>query len=118
MGRHLTGKFFTSENLFVAGYLFIYVAILFWSDPEWLIWAGPITLGALPYMVPSVFPAFDPLEAFRLASYLVLAGLLALIFLVRVPRGAGMSGGSTATERGAKKGAPVAHAAPGHGKAA
>jgi hypothetical protein len=69
------------ENLFVAVYLFFYAVILLSSDPEWLMWAGPIILGAFPAAgAPSL--SFDPLEAFRAAATGVFLGLLALAVLL------------------------------------
>jgi hypothetical protein len=83
--KHLSGKgIATRENLFAVSFLFVYALILIASDPEWLMWAGPITLGAFPVEAPPAFPAFDPQEAFRAASYSVLPGLLAWILLVRL----------------------------------
>ena len=83
--KHLSGKgIATRENLFAVTFLFVYALILLVSDPEWLMWAGPITLGAFPVEAPGVSFAFDPAEAFHAASYAVLASLLAWIFLVRI----------------------------------
>lgn len=85
--KHLPGKgIATRENLFAATFLFVYGLILLVSDPEWLMWAGPITLGALPVEAPGVSFAFAPVEILQAASYAVLPGLLALIFLVRIRR--------------------------------
>jgi hypothetical protein len=83
--KHLSGKgIATRENLFAVTFLFVYALILIVSDPEWLLWAGPITLGAFPVEAPGVSFAFDPMEIFPVVSYAVLPGLLALILLVRL----------------------------------
>jgi hypothetical protein len=83
--KHLSEKgIATRENLFAVTFLFVYALILLVSDPEWLLWAGPITLGAFPVEAPGVFFPFDPVETFQAASFAVLPGLLALIFLVRI----------------------------------
>ncbi len=83
--KHLSEKgIATRENLFAVTFLFVYALILIASDPEWLMWAGPITLGAFPVGAPGVSFAFDPVETFQAASYAVLPGLLALILLVRL----------------------------------
>jgi hypothetical protein len=80
-----TGKgFATAEILFVGAYLAVYAFLLLVSDPEWLMWAGPVTLGAFPVTAPGVSLAFDPREIFQVASYSVLLGLLALIILARI----------------------------------
>jgi hypothetical protein len=82
MRQLLTKRFFTPENLFVAGVLFFYAVILLSSDPEWLMWAGPITLGAFPVTSPPSPLPFDPAEAFRAAATGVFLGLLALAVLL------------------------------------
>jgi hypothetical protein len=117
--KHPKGKGGTAaEVLFVGAFFVVYAFLLLVSDPEWLLWAGPITLGAFPYGVPKVAPAFDALEILQSASFLSLPGLLALIFLVRMPGEAPGSSRSTAPEPAAEKGEEVTHAAPEHRKAA
>jgi hypothetical protein len=71
----------TRENLFAAAYLFFFAVILLSSDPEWLMWAGPITLGAFPLGIPQTALSFDPLEAFRAAGSAAFLGLSALAVL-------------------------------------
>jgi hypothetical protein len=107
-----------AEVLFVGVYFVVYAFLLLVADPEWLIWAGPITLGAFPSAVPNVASAFDALEILQSASFLILPGLLALIFLVRKPVKALGSGSITAQEPAADKRKAVTRAAPEHREAA
>lgn len=117
--KHLSGKgIATRENLFAVSFLFVYALILIASDPEWLMWAGPITLGALPVEAPGVSIAFDPVETLEAASYAVLPGLLALILLVRIGREAPDSRRSEAPRSPAAQGHGAAGAEPEHRKAA
>ncbi len=79
--RMTTNRLIAPENLFAAVYFFLFAVILLSSDPEWLMWAGPITLGAFPVdAAPSL--SFDPLVAFRAAAGGVFLGLLALAVLL------------------------------------
>jgi hypothetical protein len=117
--KPLSGKRFAAlESLFVGVFLFVYALILLVSDPEWLMWAGPITLGALPVTAPMLPPAFDAMETFQVASYSVLPGLLAWILLTRSRvtersyRHSAIPGQDAAETRG------VTHAAQEHRKAA
>lgn len=71
------------KNLFIAGYLFFYALIILLADPEWLRWAGPIVLGALPVSMAPPIP-FDPFEAFQAAAVGVMLGMLALVILIAV----------------------------------
>ncbi len=80
MKRVKISSFFAPENLFVAVYLFLYAAILLSSDPEWLMWAGPITLGAFPLTAAPPLP-FGPAETFRTVGSGAFLGLAALAFL-------------------------------------
>ncbi|NJD63191.1 MAG: hypothetical protein FIA93_10805 [Deltaproteobacteria bacterium] len=117
--KHLEGKGYTAvEVLFIGGYFVVLAFLLLVADPEWLVWAGPITLGALPYAAPKAAPAFDALETLQSASFLSLPGLLALIFLVRLPGEARRSSRSAAPEAAAEKRKVVTHAAPEPRKAA
>jgi hypothetical protein len=117
--KHLSGKgIATRENLFAVTFLFVYALILLVSDPEWLMWAGPITLGAFPVEAPGVSFAFDPVETFHAASYAVLLSLLAWIFLVRVRGEARDSRRSETLRSPAAKGHGAAHTEPEHRKAA
>jgi len=80
--KHLSGKgIAAAEYLFVGVYLAVYAFLLLVSDPEWLMWAGPVTLGAFPITAPAASFPFEPLEVLQAASYLALPGLLALAFL-------------------------------------
>lgn len=111
--KHLSGKgIATRENLFAVTFLFVFALILLVSDPEWLMWAGPITLGALPVEAPGVSFAFDPVESFQAASYAVLLSLLAWILLVRI------RGKARAVSRPVAEGHRALHAEPEHRKAA
>lgn len=106
------------ENLFAIGFLFVYALILLAADPEWLMWAGPITLGAFPVEVPGGSFASRPMESLQMASYAVLPGLLALILLLRVrgeARASRTSGASLVTAPG---GHAAMHVEPEHRKAA
>lgn len=76
-----TNRLLASENLFVPAFLFLYAVILLSSDPEWLIWAGPITLGAFPADIAPPLP-FDPADALRGAAAGVMLGLLAFVVLL------------------------------------
>lgn len=118
--KPLKGKCGTAaEVLFVGTYFVVYAFLLLVADPEWLMWAGPVVLGAFPVEAsPVVLPAFDPLETLRLASYSVLSGLLALIVLVRIAgrrRSPGVAESKGTRTEGKQE---VAHGAPAHRKAA
>jgi len=117
--KHLPGKgIATRENLFAVTFLFVYALILLVSDPEWILWAGPITLGAFPVEAPGVSIAFAPMEILQAASYAVLPGLLALIVLVRIRREAPDSRRSEAPRSPAAEGRGAAHAEPERRRAA
>lgn len=117
--KHLKRKGGTvAEVLFLGVYFVVYAFLLLVSDPEWLLWAGPITLGAFPSAVPNVAPAFDSIEILQSASFLSLPGLLALIFLVRKPAKAHGSGRSTSPEPAAEKIPAATHGSPEHREAA
>jgi hypothetical protein len=117
--KHLSGKeIATREHLFAVMFLFVYALILIVSDPEWLLWAGPITLGAFPVEAPGFSFAFDPVETFPAASYAVLPGLLALILLVRIRGESRDSRRSEALQSSAEKGHGAAHTEPEHRNAA
>jgi hypothetical protein len=109
-----------AEVLFVGAYFVVYAFLVLVVDPEWLLWAGPILLGAFPTAAPKVTPAFDALEMLQSASFLVLPGLLALIFLVRTTREARRSSRSPAptAAAGMEKRKAATHAAPEHREAA
>lgn len=84
MKRPLGKGIVTRENLFAGAFLFLYALILLVSDPEWLVWAGPITLGAFPTEAPAYAFAAAPLETLQAACYLILPGLLALMILAGI----------------------------------
>ncbi len=91
MRRRQRSRYTAREYLFVAVYLFVFALLLLTSKPEWLMWAGPITLGAFPVSAPASLPPFDPVEAFRAAgsgAFLGLLALAALLFLDGGPAGA------------------------------
>jgi hypothetical protein len=118
--KPLKGKCGTAaEVLFVGIFFVVYAFLLLVADPEWLMWAGPVALGAFPVeAAPVVLSAFDPLEALRLASFSVLPGLLALIVLVCIGgmrRGSGIAESRGTRMEGKQE---AAHGAPAHRKAA
>jgi hypothetical protein len=79
------GRIVTREKIFLAGFFFVYALILLASDPEWLMWAGPIALGAFPVEAAPATPfSAVPLESLQWASYLTLPGLLALLILAKL----------------------------------
>lgn len=117
--KHLSGKgIATRENLFAVTFLFVYALILLVSDPEWLMWAGPITLGAFPVGAPGVTFASEPVGSLQAASYAVLPGLLALIFLMRIRGAVRVSRHPKAIRPPAAEGRGAACAAQEHRKAA
>ncbi len=81
MKRLKISSLFSPENLFIVVYLFLYAAILLSADPEWLMWAGPITLGAFPVNAAPPLP-FGPADTFRAAASGVFLGLSALALLL------------------------------------
>jgi hypothetical protein len=81
MRRISIARLITPDNLFAAVYLFLFAVILLSSDPEWLMWAGPITLGAFPSDIPPPL-SFDPFETVRAAAGGALLGLLAFVILL------------------------------------
>ncbi|MGE5699387.1 MAG: hypothetical protein ACM31N_04900 [Deltaproteobacteria bacterium] len=118
--KPLKGKWgTTAEVLFVGTFFVVYAFLLLVADPEWLMWAGPVALGAYPVeAAPFVLSAFDPLEALRSASFSLLPGLLALIVLVRIGgrgRGSGIAESKETRTEGKQE---IAHGAPAHRKAA
>ena len=79
------------ERLFSMGQLLlitivfsVYAIVLLSLDPEWVLWAGSMSLGSLyiPDPPPDLFD--DPRKALQIASdlFLVLVGLLSLLCLV------------------------------------
>jgi hypothetical protein len=78
-----TKRIATREILFLCGFFFAYASLLLASDPEWLMWAGPILLGAFPVeAAPAASLSAVPMDSLQAASYLILPGLLALVILV------------------------------------
>jgi len=71
----------TAEILFLIVYFASFAYLLLVSDPAWLIWAGPITLGAFPTVASGVAPSIEPHQLCQAASYSILPGLLALFIL-------------------------------------
>lgn len=79
------GKLFSMGELLLITIVFsVYAIILLSLDPEWVLWAGSMSLGSLyiPDPPPRLFD--DPRKALQIASdlYLVLVGLLGLLCLV------------------------------------
>ncbi len=78
---------FTIKGLVIGAILFsLYAVILFSLDPEWVMWAGPMALGALyvPNQPPPLFTR--PETVFQMASLFSLLNL-AVLFLVAMLRG-------------------------------
>lgn len=78
-------KIFTKKGLVIGALLFsCYGAILLLLDPEWVTWAGLMTMGALalPDLPPPLFS--NPEEGFQMASFFSFLSLLAILLLVVV----------------------------------
>jgi len=76
-------RLFTGKGLLIGAICFsLYGIILLSLDPEWVLWAGSMSLGALyiPDPPPRLFD--DPQQAFRAASVFSLLGLFALGLLM------------------------------------
>jgi hypothetical protein len=117
--KHLSEKGIApSEVLFVGASLTVYAFLLLVADPDWLMWAGPVALGAFPITAPGSSLAFDPLEILATASYSVLPGLLALIILASSRGEAHGFRHSTIPGPTAEEGHTQAHGAREHRKAA
>jgi len=72
-------KKFRRDLPIIAALLFLYGVLLFSLDPEWVQWAGAMSIGVLytgDMLPPAIFS--QPLEAVRMAS---LSGLLTLCAL-------------------------------------
>ena len=83
MKTQQTDRLFTKQGVLIGAVLFaIYAVILLSLDPEWVLWAGSMTLGALyiPDPAPSLFD--HPQEALQMASVFNLLGLLTLLLLM------------------------------------
>lgn len=89
----------TREKLFLAAFLFVYAFLILSSDPEWLMWAGPVMLGALPVAAAPPLPALDPMETVQAASYAALLGLLGVVVLLALRDPARVRRHSDATAR-------------------
>lgn len=78
-------RIFTKKGLLIGTLFFAtYGVILLSLDPEWVMWAGSMSLGVLyiPDPPPSLFD--NPQEAFQMASVFSLLGLLTLLLLMVV----------------------------------
>ena len=77
-------RMFTKKGVLVAALLFsIHLWALLQLDPEWVLWAGSMSLGSLT--IPDVAPPrlFDhPGETLQVASVFTLLGLFALLLLM------------------------------------
>ncbi len=85
MKNHKEDRIFRQKDLVISGLLFsIYGLILFSLDPQWVMWAGPMVLGALyvPDPPPAILFFSSPREAFQLASLFSLVSLFALGLLI------------------------------------
>ena len=74
--------FSRKELLFIVFIFSIYAISLLSVDPEWVLWAGSMSLGSLyiPDQPPRLFD--DPREALQMASAFCLIGLVALLCLM------------------------------------
>lgn len=82
MGNQPEDKVFTKKGVAIALLFFsIYDVILFSLDPEWVLWAWPMAMGALyvPDPPPPLFA--DPRAAFEMGAAFYLLSLLALVFV-------------------------------------
>jgi len=78
-------RLFSRNELLCIVFIFSIFAIGFLSlDPEWILWAGSMSLGSLyvPDPPPRLFD--NPREALQMASAFCLAGLLSLLCLMAV----------------------------------
>lgn len=83
--RGLSG---TGEFLVIAALLSVYAIVIFMSpDPEWVVWAGQMTMGVID---PSAAPpaSAGAVEALHTASALSTLGILAAAVLVAAAFGA------------------------------
>ncbi len=74
--KNRTGRKKTRRDIpVIAGLLFLYGVLLFSLDPQWVQWAGAMSMGVLYYTEDLLPPALfgHPLEAVRMTS---LSGLL------------------------------------------
>lgn len=78
---------FRRENLVAGGLLSLYGTVLFSLDPQWVMWAGSMTVGVLGVGEALPPPLGSGGEAAFLASVAGLAGLLAPMFLHGASRG-------------------------------
>lgn len=81
-------RIFTKKGLLLGALFFsISAVLLLWAtlvNPEWVMWAGLMTMGAL-YVPDPPPPLFDnPQEAFQIASLFSLLSLFTLVFLMVV----------------------------------
>jgi hypothetical protein len=78
-------KLFTNRGLLIIAFVFsIYAICLLSVDPEWVLWAGSMSLGSL--YIPDQPPRLidSPRETIQLASVLCLLGLIALLCLMAI----------------------------------
>jgi len=72
-----------SEYVVIAALLALYAVVIFLSpDPEWVVWAGQMSVGVID---PAALPPSSPIEigeALRTASALSMLGLLAVVVLL------------------------------------
>jgi hypothetical protein len=85
MKNHTDERIFTKKGVAIGVVFFsIYGVILFSLDPEWVRWAGSMTMGAL-YVPDPPPPLFSqPQEAFQMATVFSLLSLSALVCLMAI----------------------------------
>ena len=85
MKNHTEERIFTKKGVVIGVVLFsVYGVILFSLDPEWVRWAGSMTIGAL-YVPDPPPPLFSqPQEAFQMATVFSLLSLSALVCLMAI----------------------------------
>ncbi len=98
-----------SEYAVIATLLALYAAVIFFTpDPQWVVWAGQMSVGVID---PAALPppsAVGPGEALRTAS--ALSGLALLVVAVLVAAGVGLH-----VHRASR---PAGHGVPGSGPGA
>ena len=77
------GKFFSMRELLLITIVFsVYAIVLLSLDPEWVLWAGSMSLGSLYLPDPPTRLFDNPREALQMASTFCLIGLVALLCLM------------------------------------
>lgn len=92
MGNQPEDKVFTKKGVAIGVLFFsIYDVILFSLDPEWVLWAWPMAMGAL-YVPESPPPLFaDPRAAFEMGLLFNFLSFVAVTFLMVIMREPGLA---------------------------